>query len=199
MPHYKKLQHQISAGWPEHRLKLDPYLKPYHHHNLVVTYPDRFLLKGKKNPSTLSTPTRNAQNPTPRPPGNWKTKSQPKQSLFWPNMNANVKCKISNCEACQQYKNHQGDEPLKNHEIPDKPWTKVGTNLFQIQGTTNFIFGDYYSKYFKICKLLNNTSTKKMKARHGIPQIDFSDNGLEFTSLEIQKILNELGFRTWHL
>ena len=34
----QKLRPQISAGWPDHRLKLDPYLRPYHHHNSVVTY-----------------------------------------------------------------------------------------------------------------------------------------------------------------
>ena len=46
---------------------------------------------------------------------------------------------ITRCEACQQYKNRKGAEPLKNHEIPDKPWTKVGMDLFKIQGRTYLI------------------------------------------------------------
>ena len=48
-----------------------------------------------------------------------KTKSQARQSFFWSNMNADITATISNCEACQQCKNHQDAEPLKNHEIPD--------------------------------------------------------------------------------
>ena len=117
-----------------------------------------------------------------------KTKWQARQSLFWPNMNAYLKDTISYCKAFQLYKNHQGAEPLKNHEAPDKPWTKVGTDLLKIQGRTYLIVVDYYSKYFKISKLLNNTSLiviKRMKAM--FPKLVFSDNGPEFTSLEFRK------------
>ena len=95
-----------------------------------------------------------------------KTKSQARQSLFWLNMDADITNTISNYEACLQYKKHQSAEPLKNHEIPDKPWTKVGTDLLKIQGRIYLIVVDYYSKYFEISKLLNNTTTiviKKMK------------------------------------
>ena len=122
-----------------------------------------------------------------------KTKLQARQFIFWSNMNADTTDTISNSDACQQYKNRQGAEPLKNHEIPDKPWTKVGTELSKIQERTYLIVVDYYSKYFKTSKLLNNTSPiviKKMKAmfaRHGIPKLVFSDNGLEFASLEFRK------------
>ena len=41
----QKLQHKISTRWPEHRLKLDPCLRPYHHHNSMITYQDGLLLK----------------------------------------------------------------------------------------------------------------------------------------------------------
>ena len=51
----QKLRHQISAGWPERYLNLDPCLKPYHYHNLEVTYQDGLLLKSQQIivPSTL--------------------------------------------------------------------------------------------------------------------------------------------------
>ena len=68
----QKLRHQISVGWSEHRLNLDLCLRPYHRHNSEVTYQDRLLLKGH---SAFNTPTRNAQNSTPTPPGNWKKQS----------------------------------------------------------------------------------------------------------------------------
>ncbi len=89
-------------------------------------------------------------------------------------MNADLKDTISNCEACQQYKTHQGAEQLKNHEIPDKPWTKVDTDLFKIQGRTYINVVDYYTKYFEINKLLNNISPiviKKMKAMFAMTMV----------------------------
>ena len=100
---------------------------------------------------------------------------------------------ISNCEACQQYKNCHDAEPLMNHEIPEKYWTKVGTNLFKIQERIYLIVVDDYSKYFEISKLFNNTPPigikymKAMFARYGIPKLVFSDNGPEFPSLECRK------------
>ena len=108
-------------------------------------------------------------------------------------MNADITDTISNCKACQQYKNCQGAEPLKNHEMPDKPWRKVGKDLFKIQGRTYLIVVDYYFKYFEISKLFDNTSSiviKKMKvmfARHEITKLVFSDNGPKFASLEFRK------------
>ena len=48
--------HQMSAGWLEHRLKLDPCQIPYHHHNPMITYQDGLLLKGQKNHNARNTP-----------------------------------------------------------------------------------------------------------------------------------------------
>ena len=96
----QKLQHQISSGWLEHHLKLDPCLRPYHYHNSEVIYPDELLLKGQQIivPSTLWLEIRKILHQGHL--GIEKTKS-----LFWPNMNADITDTISNCEACQQYKN----------------------------------------------------------------------------------------------
>ena len=71
-------------------------------------------------------------------------------------MNTDTTDTISNCEAYQQYKNRQCAEPLINHEIPVKLWTKVGTDLFKIDRRTYLIVVNYYSKYFEISKLFNN-------------------------------------------
>ena len=43
----QKPRHQISAGWWEHHLKLDPCLRPYHHPNSMITYQEGLLLKGQ--------------------------------------------------------------------------------------------------------------------------------------------------------
>ena len=190
----QKLRHQISAGWPEHRLNLDICLRPYYHHDSEVTYQVELLLKGQQIivPSALQLEMyKILQKGHLRIEK--KTKSQVRQSVIWSNINADIRDTISKCEACQQYKNHQGTEPLMNHEIPDKPWKKVGTDLFKIQRITYLIVVDFYFKCFEINKLLNNTSPKvinhmkAMCARHGIPKLVFSDYGPELTSLEFRK------------
>ena len=121
-----------------------------------------------------------------------KTKFQARQLLFWPNMNADITDMISNWGmSTTTTKNRQGTKPLMNHEIPDKPRTKVGTDLFKMQKRTYLMIVDDYSKNFETSKTLKNTSPikhmKVMFVRHGIPTLAFSDNGPEFTSLKFIK------------
>ena len=73
-------------------------------------------------------------------------------------------------------------------DLPDEPWQKVGTDLFQLEGKTYLLIIDYLSNYPEIALLSNASAAcviKHMKAvfaRHGIPQIVYSDNGpLQFS------------------
>ena len=74
------------------------------------------------------------------------------------------------------------------HDVPDRPWAKVGTDLFSISDTSYLIVVDYYSNFWEVDKLDNTDSVtviKKMKthfARYGIPDQVVSDNGTQYTS-----------------
>lgn len=50
-----------------------------------------------------------------------------------------------------------------NHDIPDKPWPKGGTDLFKVQKRTYLIVMDNYTKYFEIRNLLHNIFTNSDK------------------------------------
>ena len=188
--------------------RLNPCFRPYHHHKSEVTYQDGLLFKDQKiiALSTLWLEMHKILHQGHL--GIEKTKSQAIQSLFWPNMNADITDTILNCEAYQQYKNSQGAEPLKNHEIPDKPWTKVSTDLSKFRGEPTSLLWTITPSILKSANSsansLSNTSPiviKMMKAmfiRHGILNLIFSDNGPEFTALDFKKILSKLRFWTWH-
>ncbi|CAH1106745.1 unnamed protein product [Psylliodes chrysocephalus] len=45
-----------------------------------------------------------------------------------------------------------------NHEIPDLPWNKVGTDIFEIQGQKYLLLIDYYSKFVDAVNLDKNTT-----------------------------------------
>ncbi|XP_021341435.1 uncharacterized protein K02A2.6-like [Mizuhopecten yessoensis] len=59
---------------------------------------------------------------------------------------------------------------------------------------------DYISRYIEITRLVSTTSQaiikhlKSMFARHGIPEVLVSDNGLQYASAVIQKFSYENGF-----
>ena len=103
-------------------------------------------------------------------------------------MNADLKEYISACSICRSHDTSQQRETLMPHDVPDRPWAKVGTDLFSISDTSYLIVVDYYSNFWEVDKLDNTDSVtviKKMKthfARYGIPDQVVSDNGHQYTS-----------------
>ena len=72
------------------------------------------------------------------------------------------------------------------HEKPLSPWTKVGTDMFEIGGKNYIIISDYFSRY-PIIKLLSTTTshsvvsaTKETFSMLGVPREIISDNGPQY-------------------
>ena len=74
------------------------------------------------------------------------------------------------------------------HEVPSRPWQKVGADLFTLHDKDYLVTVDYYSNYWEIDRLYGTLSTtviQKLKAhfaRYGIPDELVTDNGPQFTS-----------------
>ena len=41
-------------------------------------------------------------------------------------------------------------EPLTSYEIPQRPWSKVATDLFTLSGEHFVVIVDYYSNFIKL-------------------------------------------------
>ncbi|KAK3750477.1 hypothetical protein QZH41_018118 [Actinostola sp. cb2023] len=120
-----------------------------------------------------------------------------RESVYWPGMSSEIKEWISTCETCREYETAQPKEPLMSHEIPERPWEKVGIDILTFQGTDYLVTVDYYSNYWEIDRLENTksaTAIRKLKAhfaRFGIPSILVSDNGPQFTSDSFRKFTRD--------
>ena len=104
--------------------------------------------------------------------------------MFWPNMNRQLEEFISKCETCNTFQPAQEKEPLICHEIPQRPWEKIGCDIFTPNNFEYLCTVDYYSDYFKIDELHKAKTgaavigkLKKCFASHGIPHTFHSDNG----------------------
>ncbi|XP_061170264.1 uncharacterized protein LOC133179549 [Saccostrea echinata] len=125
-----------------------------------------------------------------------------KESLYWPNMMKDIETYIKKCHVCATIQGEQGKETLISHEIPDRPWQKIGTDLFQLDDGQYLITVDYYSDFFEIDRLHDKKSKevinklKAQMARHGIPEMLISDNGPPFENIGSSAVQRLMGRRT---
>ena len=90
---------------------------------------------------------------------------------------------------------------MKSHTIPDRLWSKISADLFQLDGNNYLVMVDHYSDYIELDSLNTNTSAntviramKRQFARHGIPDELLTDNGPQFESHEYSRFAREYSF-----
>lgn len=82
-------------------------------------------------------------------------------------MNSEAKDYIFRCETCLTYTVISKNKSLLSHKVPDRPWAKVSTNLFQFENKDYLVTVDYFSNFFEVDRINSTTSEaviKKLKA-----------------------------------
>jgi len=88
--------------------------------------------------------------------------------------------------------------------LPERPWQKVATDLFDHNGKTYIIVVDYNSRFFEIAPLKSTTTENAINLLksffhcHGIPEIVVSDNRPQFAAATFSKFAARMGLHTPH-
>ena len=115
-----------------------------------------------------------------------KTRSLARESVYWPNINKDIEQMVKACEICQKLQPSNQKEPLKPHDIPSTPWTKLASDLFTIEGEDFLLVTDYHSKYPVVTNLSNTKCETVAKAisstfsLFGPPQEIVTNNGPQY-------------------
>ena len=84
--------------------------------------------------------------------------------------------------------------------LPERPWQKVGTDLFEWRKNNFLLVVDYYSHFIEIARLTSTTAAsvishlKSIFSRHGIPETVMSDNGPQYSAAAFNSFAKEYGF-----
>ena len=196
----KSLRDVIMSGWPEEKCLLPSEILVYFHFRDELTVQDGLIFRGDRVviPASLRQEIKEAIHSSHV--GIEGCLRRARECVYWPGMNADVKEFISSCEICASEGKSQAKETLMSHENSDRPWEKVGIDLFDLRNQTFLVTVDYFSNYWEVDRL-EGTKTKdvvrKLKAhfsRYGVPSVVISDNGPQFSSEEFDEFSQKWEF-----
>ncbi|KAJ8346897.1 hypothetical protein SKAU_G00282980 [Synaphobranchus kaupii] len=120
-----------------------------------------------------------------------KCRARARQSVWWPGLTVHIQKKVETCATCEQHKKvHR--EPLMPMPVPQRPWQRLGTDLFHWDKSTYLLVVDYFSRYIEVAQLhMTTTNTviaalKNVFGRHGVAETIVSDNGPQYSSSAFQ-------------
>ena len=190
-PVLQSLKAVILNGWPNQRESLPAELHQYFNVRDELAAQDGVIFKGPKCVIPMSLRPKIKEKLHRSHIGIQGCLRRAREVVYWPNMNRELEEFISKCETCNTFQPAQQKEPLICHEVPQRPWKKIGCDIFTCNNRDYLCTVDYYSDYFEIDEL-HKTKTgtavigklKKRFATHGIPDTFHSDNGPPFNSNE---------------
>ncbi|KAL1265233.1 hypothetical protein QQF64_003260 [Cirrhinus molitorella] len=165
-------------GWTE-RSKSDPILKRYWAERAVLTMQDGLLLRGTRLviPASMRSSVLNKLHEGHL--GLVKCRERARQSVWWPGLSHQLKEIVHNCRTCLKERQNP-KEPLMPTQFPDRPWQRLGADLFMLGTKTYLLVIDYYSRYVEVAQLSPTDVIVHMKsifAHHGVPETLVTDTG----------------------
>ena len=95
--------------------------------------------------------------------------------VWWPGVKQQVEQLVQHCPACTKVL-AAPRQPMLPTLLPEDPWQRVASNLFELNKKTCIHVAHYYSQYVEVQSLISTTSAsvisvlKSIYARHGIPE-----------------------------
>lgn len=197
-----KLRFLIAAGWPTEKSECPPDIIPYFNIRDEMTIEDGVILRGERIviPSTLRYDMKNKIHA-----GHLGINSclrRARTHIYWPGMTSEIRQFVEQCSTCATFQPKQSSQPIHVRPLPDRAWKQLGVDLFTIKGRTYLITTDYYSQFFEIDYLKEDTSSSnvitKLKthcARYGLPELIVSDNGPQFASRDFSTFCKSYGIK----
>ncbi|XP_048583466.1 uncharacterized protein K02A2.6-like [Nematostella vectensis] len=192
----RELKSIIRQGWPEVKDDVPVSIRDYYSFRDELSLQNGLIFKGERLVIPNSSRVEMLAKIHASHIGIQGCLRRAREVLYWPGINKEVEEYVAKCEICNSHLSEQGDEPIICHEIPNRPWEKVGIDLFELNGKDFVLTVDYYSGFFEVDRLEGKTAKEVMRkikphvARHEIPDQIMSDNGPPFDSHEFRQFTN---------
>ena len=194
------LKKYINEGWPDKRQNCHDTAIDFWNFRDELSMINGIIFKGER----IFVPKTKRQEMLDKIHGSHlgeeKCLQRARKLLFWTKMADDIIQTVANCQICSERRKSNTKEPMNPHEIPERPWQKVATDLFTWDKKDYIVTVDYYSRYFEVDQIFSTTSAAIIRklsahfARHGIPETLISDNGPQYSSDEFSNFAKQWDF-----
>ena len=196
------LKHQIIKGWPSIRSDCSNNLQDFWNYRDELSVLDGLVLKGSCIVIPESCRYEILDQLHEGHFGSDRTKLHARDSVYWPNINKDIKCLVKSCNLCQEHSRRNNKDPVIPREIPIQAWSTVQTDLFILDSQT-FLLAVDVTSWFPVVRILRNEMTtsvinalKGIYCDFGLPKNIISDNGPCFRSEDFKEFHTKLGVST---
>ena len=78
-------------------------------------------------------------------------------AVWWPQVKHEIEQLVQNCPTCTKASVPQR-QPMIASELPTHSWEKVASDLFYLNGKTNILVADYFSRYLEVQSMSSTAS-----------------------------------------
>ncbi|UYV73682.1 hypothetical protein LAZ67_11000340, partial [Cordylochernes scorpioides] len=187
-----------QQGWPE---RVGEYLRPYFQRKLELTMDGECLLWGmrviilsslRKNMLSCLHETHS---------GMGKMKAVARSHFWWPNLDNQIECMVNGCKNYQQTQTGPSKVNWRPWVWATRPWQRIHMDFAFKDGVNLLIVVDSHSKWVEAIPMREITARKTIEqlrrlfSAYGLPEEVESDNGPQFTGVEMKSFFERNGVR----
>ena len=182
------LENMILKGWPEKRDECPHILKSYWNCRDELSVLDGLILKSTRIIIPNDCRDEVLEKLHEGHFGIDHTKLRARDSVYWLQINRDIKTLVKSCEKCQEFSRRNNKDPVLPRGIPLVPWSLLEMDLFTLDDQTFLLVVDVTSR-FPVVRILSSETAnsvintlKGVYCDFGLPKKVLTDNGPCFKS-----------------
>ena len=139
-----RIRRYVMHGWPKYKENASPQLHAYWGIRDEIHCEDDLLFAGEKLVVSNAMRGEMLSRLYEGHLGIEKCRARAREIMYWPNMSADIEETVSQCATTNTFRRQNNKQPMSPHEIPDRPWAKVGADIFSFKDHNYLVVVEYF-------------------------------------------------------
>ena len=146
------MKRYVKDGWPKYKGNVSPRLESYWGIRDEIHCEDNMLFSGDRLIVPVAMRAEMLQKLHEGHLGMEKCKARAQEVMYWPNMTRDIDDMVAKCTTCAMFRKQNQKQPMIPHEMSERPWAKLGADIFTFKEHDYLIDVDYFSKYPEVSR-----------------------------------------------